>query len=144
MPEVVQAEVAYNDAMNIPVLVRELNQVVRLIASAVSQNYWFGYPQVDAVILSNITQIIWVPLNDYDIESITVVTSSGTASVTPRIGGVNIGVSGGVPITATTSPTKHDVTSANAVSALQSVDCVVSGLGGGQRLNVVLGVRRTD
>ena len=144
MPEVIPRNIQWTPRATLSEIVREVNLALRQIAQDTTTNFRDSYPQIDANIIVNATLILWLPLDEYVIETIAVKTSSGTASVTPRIGGVNMGVSGGVPITATTTATQYAVTSANEASALDTVDAVVSGLAGGANLVVSLGVRRNQ
>lgn len=139
MVQVLHREISTRD---LPTLVREVNQALREIAQQATVNYFEGYPQVDAVVLSNTTLTIWLPLAGYVVESIAVRTSSGTASVTPRINGVDMDVAGGVPITATSTATSYAIDADNEVEALDNVALVVSGLGGGAWLSCALSVRR--
>lgn len=144
MPEVIYRQIAWTPRSILSEVVREVNLSLRQIAQDVTKNYREAYPQVDAAIIANTTQTIWIPIDAYEVEAVAVRTSSGTASVTPRIGGVAIGVTGGTPITATTTVTQYAVTSANAAAALSNVDCVVTGLGASAWLTVALKVRRVD
>lgn len=142
MGQVIHRPIAYTDRMTLGEIVRELNVALRDVSGQVTLNYFNGYPQVLATILSNVTQTIWIPQEACLVESIAVRCSSGTASVTPRIGGVAMGVTGGTPITATTTATAYAVESANQVEDLSNVDCVVASLGAGERVSVRLSVRR--
>lgn len=144
MGQVIHRPIAYTERMTLGEIVRELNFAMRELSNQVTVNYFHGYPQVDAAILSNTTQTIWLPTGEFLVEEISLRVSSGTASVTPRIGGVNMGVSGGVPITATTTATAYAIDSANETEALDNVDCVVTGLSVGAWLTVALKVRRTQ
>lgn len=144
MGEVSHRPVAWTPRSILSEVVREVNLSLRKLAQDVTENYREAYPQVDAAILSNTTQTVWLPFDAYQIEAVALRTSSGTASVTPRIGGVALGVTGGTPITATTTATQYAVTSANEADALDDVDCVVTGLGAGAWLTVALKVRRMD
>lgn len=144
MGQVIHRPIAYTERMTLGEVVRELNFAMRELANQVTVNYFNGYPQVDAAILSNTTQTIWLPTGDFIVEEISLRVSSGTASVTPRIGGVNMGVSGGVPITATTTATAYAIDSANETEALDNVDCVVTGLAGSAWMTVALKVRRAQ
>lgn len=142
MPEIRVRDIVWTNRMTLGELVREINRTVREFGQLVTENYWNSQPQIDASIIVNTTQLIWIPQNDYVVNWVALKTSSGTASVTPRISGVDMGVSGGVPITATTTTTRYAVTSANEVEALDYIDLVVSGLGAGANLGLSLGVRR--
>lgn len=142
MGQVIHRPIAWSERIGLDTLVREINQALRDISQQVTLNYFYGYPMIAAAILSNTTQTIWIPTERCVVESITLRTSSGTASVTPRINTTNMGVSGGVPITATTTPTTYAITSANEVDALDDVDCVVSGLAGSARVTLGINVRR--
>lgn len=144
MPEVISRNVSWTPRLTLSEAVREFNLSLRQLAQDATQNYREAYPQVDAAILANTTQTIWLPMSSYLVESIALRTSSGTASVTPRIATVAMGVTGGTPITATTTATEYAITSANEVAALDDVDCVVTGLGGGAWLTLALKVRRID
>lgn len=144
MPEVISRNVSWTPRFTLSEAVREFNLSLRQLAQDATQNYREAYPQVDAAILANTTQTIWLPMSSYLVESIALRTSSGTASVTPRISTVAMGVTGGTPITATTTATEYAITSANEVAALDDVDCVVTGLGGGAWLTLALKVRRVD
>lgn len=144
MPEVIHRQIAWTPRSILSEVVREMNLSLRQLAQDVTKNYREAYPQVDAAILANTTQTVWIPLDSYEIEAIALRTSSGTASVTPRIGGVALGVTGGTPITATTTATEYAVTTANAAAALSDVDCVVTGLAGSAWLTLALRVRRVD
>lgn len=144
MPEIIPRTVAWTPRSILSEVVREVNLSLRQLAQDATKNYREDYPQVDATILANTTQTIWLPMDAYEVESIALRVSSGTASVTPRIATVAMGVTGGTPITATTTATEYAITSANAVAALDDVDCVVSGLGGGAWLTLALKVRRVD
>lgn len=144
MPEVLHRVVQWTPRSILSEVVREVNLALRQIAQDTTTNHRSSYPQVDAAIVSNTTQTIWLPMESYEIESIALRVSSGTASVTPRIATVNMGVTGGVPITATTTATEYEVTSANEVEALDDVDCVVSGMGAGAWLTLALKVRRLN
>lgn len=144
MPEVISRNVSWTPRLTLSEAVREFNLSLRQLAQDATQNYREAYPQVDALMFSNTTQTIWIPMASYLIESIALRTSSGTASVTPRIATVAMGVTGGTPITATTTATEYAITSANEVAALDDVDCVVTGLGGGAWLTLALKVRRID
>lgn len=141
MPEVLDTRVQLTGVMNTPDLVRAINESLRRIAEACTVNYWGSYPQVDAVVLLNTTQIVWIPQESYEIYSISLRTSSGTASLTPRINGVAMTVSGGTPIAVTNTVTQYDVTAGNLVSAQDTVDMVVTGLSAAS-LCLALGVRR--
>lgn len=143
MPEVAYRPIAYALKMTMGELVREINSALREISDKATENYWYGYPQIDANVIVSTTQLIWLPQAAFRIESISVKTSSSTASVTPRINGTAMGVTGGVPITATTTATRYEIASANTVVALDTVDLVVSGLGPGANLIAALSVRRT-
>lgn len=142
MPAVTFKPIAYSPRITIAEVIREVNQELQRVANLSTANFRVSYPQVDAVVLSNTTLPIWLPLEAYEVDSIMIRTSAGTASATPRIDTVNMGVAGGVPISVTTTPTLYAVTSANAVAALSTVDLVVTGLGAGQWLTASLGVRR--
>lgn len=142
MPEVLHRVVAYSPRITLPEVIREVNLSLRQIALDATANWRQSYPQVDAVVLSNTTLPVWLPLEDYVVESIAVRCSSGTASATPRIDTVNMGVTGGVPISVTTTPTEYAITSANEAAALSTVDLVVSGLAGSAWLTAAFKVRR--
>lgn len=144
MPEVIHRPVSWTPRSILSEVVREVNLSLRQIAQAATANYRASYPQVDAVILSDTTLTVWIPMEAYEVESIAVRASAGTASITPRIGGVNMGVTGGVPVTATTTATEYAVTSANDAAALSNVDCVVTGLGAGEWMSVAMKVRRVE
>lgn len=143
MPEVLHRPIGYAMKTTLGEVVRELNFALRDICQKATENFWYGYPQIDATVIVSTTQLIWLPQASYRVESISVKTSSGTASVTPRINGTAMGVTGGVPITATTTATRYLVTSGNTVVALDAVDLVVSGLGPGANMVAAVAVRRT-
>lgn len=140
MGALVHADVQYADRMGFPALARELNIRLRRLANGATVNFRESYPQVDAVILADATQTVWLPLEAYEVESITLKTSTGTGSVTPRIGTTAMTVTGGTPITATTTATTTAVTGGNVVAALDDVNLVVTGLTG--VLTAALKVRR--
>lgn len=142
MPEVVHRPVGYALKTTLGEVVRELNFALRDICQKTTENFWNGYPQVDWVTSANGTFVIWLPLASYRIDTISVYCSAGTANVTPRINGTNMTVTGGVPITATTTATTYAITAANTVVALNRVDIVVAAMGVAN-LTVALGVRRT-
>ncbi len=142
MPAVIHRQIAYAPRMDLSEVVRETNLALRDIANESTINYRYSYPQVDASIIVNTTQLIWIPQEPYRIEYIAVRTSSGTASVTPRINATAMGVTGGTPITATTTATRYSVTSDNDAADMDYVDLVVSGLTAGANLAVSLKVRR--
>lgn len=142
MPELIHKQVEFSPRMGIPEVIREFNLACRKIAQGVTVNWRESYPQIDAVVLANTTLAIWLPLEDYIVESIAIRCSSGTASATPRIGGVAMGVAGGTPISVTTTATKYAIASANEAAALSVVDLVVTGLAGSAWLTAALGVRR--
>lgn len=144
MPEVIHRPIAWTPRSILSEVVREMNLSLRQLAQDVTKNYREAYPQVDAVVLSNTTLTVWIPMAEYEVEAIALRTSSGTASVTPRIETAAMGVTGGTPITATTTATEYAITSANTVAALDNVDCVVTGLGAGAWLTIALKVRRVD
>jgi hypothetical protein len=144
MPEVIERPVEFSPRITISDVVREFNKSIRRVAQLATVNYRQSYPQVDAIVLSNTTLPIWLPLEQYTVESIVIRCSSGTASATPRIDTVDMGVTGGVPISVTTTPTLYAITSANIADALSTVDMVVTGLGAGAWLTAALGVRRMN
>lgn len=140
MGALVHQNIQATDRVTIPVLIREINTQLRRAFETVSLNFRVSYPQVDAVVLADATQTVWLPLEAYLVESITVKTSTGTGSVTPRIGSTAMTVTGGVPITATTTATSYAITASNEVAALDDVNLVVTGLTG--VLTAALKVRR--
>lgn len=140
MGQVIHRPIAITD--NPAVIVREVNSAIREISQQATENYFTGYPQVDANILSNTTLIVWVPLDQYIVESIAVVVSSGTASLTPRINATNMGVVGGVPIAVSTTVALHSIEDDNSVNPLDKVDCVVTGLSASAWLTLAMKVRR--
>lgn len=142
MPELIHKQVEFAPRIGIPEVVREFNLACRRIAQAVTQNWRESYPQVDSVFIVNTTQLVWLPLEQYRVEWIALKTSSGTASVTPRIDATAMGVTGGTPITATTTATRYSVTSDNLVPEMSYVDAIVSGMGPGANMVMSLGVRR--
>lgn len=144
MPEVISRELQWTPRSTLSELYREANLSLRQIAQTASENYRIAYPQVDAVVLENTTLTIWLPLEAYLIESVAVKLSSGTASVTPRIGTTTLGVSGGTPIAATTTATEYAVDDANEVAALDDVNVVVASMSVGAWLTVALKVRRLE
>ena len=144
MPEVIHKTVEFSPRITLSETIRGFNEACKRIAQGATINYRQSYPQVDAVVLSNTTLAVWLPQEEYEIESIVIRCSSGTASATPRIGGVNMGVTGGVPISVTTTATRYAITSANVAAALSVVDLVVTGLGAGAWLTASFGVRRAQ
>lgn len=144
MPEILHRVVQWTPRSILSEIVREVNLSLRQIAIDATENYRTAYPQVDASIISNTTQTIWLPMEAYKVESIALRVSSGTADVTPRIGGSAMGVSGGTPITATTTATEYAVDSGGDVSALDDVDCIVASMSAGAWLTVALKVRRLN
>lgn len=144
MPEVIPRELQWTPRSTLPELYRDANLSLRQVAQAASENYRTAYPQVDAVVLENTTLTIWLPLEAYKIESVAVKLSSGTADVTPRIGTTALGVSGGTPISATTTATEYAVDDANEVAALDDVNVIVASMSVGAWLTVALKVRRLE
>lgn len=142
MPELIHKQVEFAPRIGIPEVVREFNLACRRIAQAVTQNWRESYPQVDSVFIVNTTQLVWLPLEQYRVEWIALKTSSGTASVTPRIDATAMGVTGGTPITATTTATRYSVPTDNLVPEMSYVDAIVSGMGPGANMVMSLGVRR--
>jgi hypothetical protein len=141
MPEVKHRPVAWTPRSILSEVVREVNLSLRQLAQEITRNYRDGYPQVDATVIVNTTQIVWIPQKDYTVNWIALRTSSGTASVTPRINSTAMGVTGGTPIAANTTATRYSVTTDNFAADMSTVDLVVSGLTGGANLAVSLGVR---
>ena len=142
MPEVIHKTVEFSPRITLSETIRGFNEACKRIAQGATLNYRQSYPQVDATIIVNTTQLIWLPLEEYAVEYIALRTSSGTATVTPRIDATAMGVTGGVPITATTTATRYSVTTDNETAAMSYVDLIVAGLGAGANLVCALGVRR--
>lgn len=128
--------------MSLATLVRAINYTVEYITSAINENFRRGYPQIDSTFIVSATHIIWLPQEKFEVNAISVKSSSGTASMTPRINGTAMGVVGGVPITATTTATRYEINAANLVDRLDTVDMVISGLGPGANVVSALEVRR--
>lgn len=144
MPGLNHKDVQWTPRITLAEVIREFNVALREVARVATENQLASYPQVDAAILDNTTQTIWLPLEGYVIESIALRVSTGTADVTPRIGTTALGVSGGTPITATTTATEYAVDSANEVSALDDVNCIVASMSAGAWLTLALKVRRIN
>jgi hypothetical protein len=141
VPEFLLRRVQLAQNIGLPDVIRAVNDSIEQLVRIGTENWWRSYPQVDATIIANMTQIVWLPQEDYVVESIIVRASSGTASLTPRINGVAMGVAGGTPIAVTATATRYAVTSANEAGLLDTVDMVVSGLVA-THVSVSLGVRR--
>ena len=141
MPEFRLRRVQMTQSLSMPDAIRGLNDSLELLVQLGTENWWYSYPQVDATIIVNTTQLIWIPMESYRIESIAIRASTGTASATPRINGVAMGVTGGTPIAVTNAVVLYTIPSANIVESLDSVDVVVTGLVA-SNLCLSLGVRR--
>ena len=119
------------------VFLRELNTRFRNLVNVVNQNYESsGHSNVIFVTSVNGTLPVWlVGTGGFRIDSVSAVCSAGTGSLTPRIGGVNVG---GAPFSVTTTPTHFAINSLNDIVDLDLLDIITSGLTGSLTLSFEL------
>ena len=128
MPFIEHNDVQVSDPWNARVFIRELNTRFMDLVSVVNRNRQnSGHNDVPYVTASNATVDLWMATADYEIIAMSAVMSVGTGSVTPTIGGVNVG---GAAFTVTTTATQFEVTSPNTITALDVVGVVTAALGG--------------
>jgi hypothetical protein len=120
------------------VFIREINSRLKDVIDVVTQNrITGGHNNVMLSVALDATYPVWLATDDYDIESVSAVCSLGTGSLTPKIGGVNVG---GVPFSVTATPTKFSITSPKMITPLDLLEFAVTGLTG--TLSVSFELRR--
>lgn len=141
MSKWVHRAIQHTQTMGMPTLVREVNDRLRNASLRFNENYMSEAYAHPLSITADGTYVLMHTRYASELTGVILKTSSGTASATIQIDGVTATVEGGSPISATTTITRTDTTSAEAIPELGELTVVVTGISG-NTLYVTPQVRR--
>ena len=129
--------IQWTTSLDLPRMVRQVNERLARIAVVVTDNYRGPQPWITWSTATNGTVPLWIPDESVRIESAHIVSTTAAGTVSPQIGGVAVG---GAPFALTASTVKHETTSANEAAAGDVVSLVFAGLTG--TATATLNIRR--
>ena len=139
MPTIENIKIQYT-GQSMTVLVRELNRRLDTIRATIDQNFFDGYPQVDAMVTTNADTTIWISTATYEIERWVVYVDNVTTSPT-----INLRLNGTNQDTQTQTVVQvyeYELATPVSVARLDRVSLNVTNLTAGAVVTAGIGLRR--
>jgi len=140
MPLVAHKDVQFTTGLEPREMLREINSRLKHLEQIVNNNRRGSMvAQVSYTTSANATKKIWIASEVFDLESVTIVSTTAAGSVDLSISGVAVG---GGTFALTTAEVNHTITSPNSTVNLDSVELITAALTG--ECCVTLNLRRTN
>lgn len=131
MGAIERRDIQWTGNLDIPQLVRQINEWAGKVSNAITLNFRGSYPQVEVYHDAVSARGVWIALEAYEIESVTLRTDTSTATARLLLNGSPVTFTGAVTsLSVTTTVTTWEVESGGTVAADDYVELDLTALAG--------------